>query len=191
MTSFNHYALGAVADWLHRTVAGLAPAAPGYKQIEFRPRPGGSLTFARARHRTPYGLASCSWKIENDTITVEVEVPPNALGRVSLPGEGLSEEGLSEADGQLLEIGSGKYRWSYPYQQQAKPRPVLTLDSTLGDLIDQPEVYARVRNLFILHNEEFADRLDGQMEVTLREAIFLNPRPEELSAKIESALAPS
>ena len=29
MTSFNHYALGAVADWLHRVVAGLAPAAPG------------------------------------------------------------------------------------------------------------------------------------------------------------------
>lgn len=40
MTSFNHYALGAVADWMHRTVAGLAPTAPGYRQISIRPRPG-------------------------------------------------------------------------------------------------------------------------------------------------------
>ncbi|MBA2277932.1 MAG: family 78 glycoside hydrolase catalytic domain, partial [Chloroflexia bacterium] len=55
MTSFNHYALGAVADWLHRVVGGLAPAAPGYRRLEIRPRIGGSLTSARARHRTPYG----------------------------------------------------------------------------------------------------------------------------------------
>ena len=69
MTSFNHYALGAVADWLHRTVAGLAPAAPGYRRIEIRPVPGGDLTYARARHRTPYGFAECSWKIEAGQMT--------------------------------------------------------------------------------------------------------------------------
>ena len=39
MTSFNHYALGAVADWLHRVVGGLAPAAPGYREILFRRAP--------------------------------------------------------------------------------------------------------------------------------------------------------
>jgi alpha-L-rhamnosidase len=61
MTLFNHYALGAVADWLHRTVGGLAPAAPGYCHLEVRPRPGGDLTYARARHMTPYGLAESSW----------------------------------------------------------------------------------------------------------------------------------
>ena len=44
MTSFNHYALGAVADWLHRRVAGLAPAAPGYRGILVRPLPGRALT---------------------------------------------------------------------------------------------------------------------------------------------------
>ena len=41
MTSFNHYALGAVADWMHRTIGGLTPAQPGYRRIEIRPRPGG------------------------------------------------------------------------------------------------------------------------------------------------------
>jgi alpha-L-rhamnosidase len=46
MTSFNHYALGAVADWMQRTIGGLAPAEPGYRRLEIRPRPGGALTHA-------------------------------------------------------------------------------------------------------------------------------------------------
>ena len=53
MTSFNHYALGAVADWLHRVVAGIADDAPGWRRIRFAPRPGGSLTSAAARHTHP------------------------------------------------------------------------------------------------------------------------------------------
>ncbi len=64
MTSFNHCALGAVADWIHRTLGGLAPAAPGYKRIEFKPQPGAGLSYAMARHFTPYGMAACAWKIE-------------------------------------------------------------------------------------------------------------------------------
>ncbi|AQX78781.1 hypothetical protein BWO91_01100 [Plantibacter flavus] len=47
MTSFNHYALGAVADWLHRTVAGLAPAAPGYRELRIAPRPIDGLDHAK------------------------------------------------------------------------------------------------------------------------------------------------
>ena len=62
MTSFNHYALGAVADWLHRVVGGLAPAEPGYRVVRFAPQPGGGLTSATARHLTPYGEASISWR---------------------------------------------------------------------------------------------------------------------------------
>jgi len=56
MSSFNHYARGAVADRLHRTVGGLAPAAPGYRRTRIAPVPGG-LTWASRRHRTPYGVA--------------------------------------------------------------------------------------------------------------------------------------
>ncbi len=55
MTSFNHYALGAVADWLHRTVAGLAPGAPGYRHLVVAPRPGGGLTSAGAVHEVAAG----------------------------------------------------------------------------------------------------------------------------------------
>ncbi|MHA7280914.1 family 78 glycoside hydrolase catalytic domain [Arthrobacter sp. MDT2-2] len=87
MTSFNHYALGAVADWLHRVVAGLAPAAPGYRTILFRPRPGGGLTSASARHETPYGTASISWSLDAGNLSVEVTVPTGSTAVVDLPNQ--------------------------------------------------------------------------------------------------------
>ena len=105
MTSFNHYALGAVADWLHRTVAGLAPAAPGYRRMMIAPRPGGGLTHASARHHTPYGVAESAWRITDGTITVEVVVPPNTTASVVLPG----------TDADLIEVGPGSHHWSYPF----------------------------------------------------------------------------
>ena len=63
MTSFNHYALGAVAAWLERTVGGLAPAEPGYRVIEVAPVPGGGLSSAESVHRTPYGWAASAWRL--------------------------------------------------------------------------------------------------------------------------------
>jgi alpha-L-rhamnosidase len=86
MTSFNHYALGAVADWLHRTVAGLAPAAPGYRRLLVRPRPAAALTRAGARHTTPYGTASVSWKRAGGRLRLTVHVPVGASAEVHPPG---------------------------------------------------------------------------------------------------------
>ena len=88
MTSFNDYALGAVADWLHRVVGGLAPARAGYRVVRFAPRPGGGLTSASARHLTAYGEASISWRAEDDRLAVEVTVPVGATGVLELPAAG-------------------------------------------------------------------------------------------------------
>ncbi|HXR65351.1 MAG TPA: family 78 glycoside hydrolase catalytic domain, partial [Ktedonobacteraceae bacterium] len=105
MTSFNHYAFGAVADWLHRVVAGLAPAAPGYRRLTIQPHPGGNLTRARATLHTPYGLAESAWVIKQGEITLTVIIPPNTTASVMLPGSG----------GKAIEVGSGTYSWSSPY----------------------------------------------------------------------------
>jgi len=86
MTSFNHYALGAVADWLHRVVAGIAPATPGYRTIQFAPQPGGGFTRASAEHETPYGRASIEWRVTDGTLEVDVVVPTGADAIVQLPG---------------------------------------------------------------------------------------------------------
>jgi alpha-L-rhamnosidase len=90
MTSFNHVALGAVADWLHRVVAGVAPAAPGYRKILFRPRPGGGLTSASASHETPWGTAAISWRITGGRLRVAMTVPPNCTATADLPGQPLT-----------------------------------------------------------------------------------------------------
>jgi len=85
MTSFNHYALGAVADWMHRVIGGLAPAAPGYRSLRIEPRPGGGLSWARAAHLTPYGLAEVSWRRADGVLTVDVTVPAGCTAVVVLP----------------------------------------------------------------------------------------------------------
>lgn len=87
MTSFNHYALGAVADWMHRTVAGLAPASPGYRTIRFAPQPGGDLVHAAAEHETPYGRAAIAWRFTGGLLEVDVTVPTGTEATVELPGE--------------------------------------------------------------------------------------------------------
>lgn len=111
MTSFNHYALGAVADWLHRVVGGLATAEPGYRRIAIAPRPGGGMSYASARHLTPYGIAECAWTLRDGTIEVKAVVPPNTTARVSLPGTGQEP----------IEVGSGVHQWSYSYRDPDEP----------------------------------------------------------------------
>lgn len=96
MTSFNHYALGAVADWLHRAVAGLAPAAPGYRRLLVRPRPGGGLTHATAAHDTPYGRAEVAWTLDDGELHLTVTVPPNTTAIIDLPGTDRTEAGSGE-----------------------------------------------------------------------------------------------
>lgn len=86
MTSFNHYALGAVADWLHRVVAGLAAEEPGYRRIRFAPRPGGGLTRASATHESPYGTVAIAWERDGDTLSIRTQVPIGATAVLDLPG---------------------------------------------------------------------------------------------------------
>ena len=88
MNSFNHYAYGAVGDWLYAVVAGIEadPEKPGYKHIIFRPRPGGGLTSARAELESPHGLIRSAWSIEGGRFRWEIVVPPNTTATVFVPG---------------------------------------------------------------------------------------------------------
>ena len=180
MTSFNHYALGAVADWLHRTVAGLAPGKPGYRDLRIQPHPGAGLTHAKATHYTPYGPASCAWQIAGETITVEVEVPPNTRAHVCLPGKEQEEP---------LEVGSGTHLWSYPYQAPGTVCEPLTLDSTIGELIEHEEAFAMVMRVLPKRITELTDNLLAHEHVTLRDSLKFLPQSEELLATVAEALA--
>ncbi|HEY6596638.1 MAG TPA: family 78 glycoside hydrolase catalytic domain [Asanoa sp.] len=131
MTSFNHYALGAVADWLHRRIAGLAPAAPGYREIEVRPVPGPGLDWASARHLTPYGEAAVSWRRRDGRFALSVTVPVGATAEVHLP------------DGSApVRVGHGQHEFD-----GADPVPAdsaLPADATVRDVLDHPSTWAAV-----------------------------------------------
>lgn len=122
MTSFNHYALGAVADWLHRRVAGLAPAAPGYRRLDVRPVPSSALTHAYARHLTPYGEASVGWHRQDGVLTVRLSVPVGVTADVVLPGP---DNGV--AIGETQQVAHGEHVWQVTdwwaqLDDQADPR---------------------------------------------------------------------
>lgn len=86
MTSFNHYAFGAIANWMHQVIAGLAPLAPGYSRILIAPQPGGELTWAAASLDTPHGQASVRWEIDGDALRVEATIPTGSTAVIRLPG---------------------------------------------------------------------------------------------------------
>jgi alpha-L-rhamnosidase len=88
MTSFNHYALGAVADWMHRVIGGIAPLEPGYSRVLIAPRPGGGLTWARAGLDTRHGRIEVSWRLVDGELSADVTLPAGVTGVLSLPGKG-------------------------------------------------------------------------------------------------------
>lgn len=87
MNSFNHYAYGAIGEWMYRVVAGIAldEQQPGYKHIMFYPHPGGGLTFAKASIQSMYGRVSSEWQVVSGKMTLSVEVPANTTATVVLP----------------------------------------------------------------------------------------------------------
>ena len=89
MNSFNHYAYGAIGEWLYATVGGIDLAEPGFRKIRFAPVPGGDITWARASLATRHGTASIEWKRDHaDATAIEVAlvVPPNTTAVLELPG---------------------------------------------------------------------------------------------------------
>jgi alpha-L-rhamnosidase len=141
MNSFNHYAYGAIGDWMVHTVAGLDldESMPGYKHIVVQPQPGGGLTSARAELMTQYGSASSGWTLDAGRMRMTVRVPPNTRATVRLPDAKLadvtegsravgSSAGVTSArqnvDAVVVEIGSGEYAFEYPYAPALTPRPV-------------------------------------------------------------------
>ena len=94
MTSFNHYALGAVADWMHRSIGGVAPLEPGYSKVLIAPQPGGDIRWAKSSLETRHGKISVSWSRDGDgLIELDIAVPDGVAALVRLPGSDVQEFG--------------------------------------------------------------------------------------------------
>src|SRR5439155_25801477 len=87
MNSFNHYAYGAVGEWMYRNMGGIKSdeTAPGYKNTLIEPQPSGGFTFVRTSHDTMYGKVASAWELKGNRFELTVEVPVNASATVRLP----------------------------------------------------------------------------------------------------------
>lgn len=86
MTSFNHYSLGSVADWMHSTIGGLSPISAGWKEFRVKPEPGGGITSAQVAHETPYGRIDLDWKLSGDELSVRLIVPAGTHASAEIGG---------------------------------------------------------------------------------------------------------
>jgi alpha-L-rhamnosidase len=168
MNSFNHYAFGAVADWMHRSVAGLAPLAPGYRSILVRPIPSELLDGASATHRTPYGEARVAWERRDGRLSLQVRIPVGATGEVHVPGA---------ADPDL--VGHGDHQWvvADPCAQRSSAAA-----SKVRDVLDDATTWARIVATIV----ERGIAPEGEVEAAHRLAEFLD-RP---AADLPGLLAP-
>lgn len=122
MNSFNHYAYGAIGDWMYRTMVGLNTddTKPGYKHSIIKPVIGGGFTSAKGSLETYYGTLANGWKIINKSLTMNIEIPVNTTASVYVPvkSETLKLNGRAAIGTRIengyvvLELGSGKYEFT-------------------------------------------------------------------------------
>lgn len=170
MNSFNHYAYGAIGEWLYREVAGIEPLEPGYGRIAVRPLPGWRLSHARALVTTLHGIVESDWTIDQTGMTLHVEVPANTTAEITLPHADRERVGFpdtpvgesagirsvrQEGENVVVEAGSGRYtfRWQSPQieafygSSRSGERAAAGPDSSIGELIAD----RRGRELLNLH----------------------------------------
>jgi len=134
MNSFNHYAYGAIGEWLYKFVAGIEidEKAPGYKHVIFQPHWGGGLDHASASVISMYGKVASGWERKEGEIVVKIELPANTTASLHLPaavmkdvresGDALSKaQGILEShqvkDSVVVRLGSGTYEFIYPLHE--------------------------------------------------------------------------
>ncbi|PWW74175.1 Glycoside Hydrolase Family 78 protein [Tuber magnatum] len=149
MISFNHYALGAVAEWMHASIGGIAPAAPGWKKIWVAPVPGGEVSWAEVRFLSAYGEVYVRWEIKDARFKLEVRIPGNASAGIVFPrgardeevliveenarseleeeevGEDAGEAGDRDTCEKVLEVGSGVHVFDRAWKEDTDWPPTV------------------------------------------------------------------
>ena len=128
MNSFNHYAYGAIGDWMYRNITGIdvGEEGAGYKKIRICPHTGGNLEYATASLETVYGKISVSWKISEGKFMMDLEIPANTTASIYMPATGadlISENGkpisdvkditITGKDGKYIVLQTGSGTWHF------------------------------------------------------------------------------
>jgi alpha-L-rhamnosidase len=128
MNSFNHYAYGAIGDWMYRESAGIEALKPGYKQICIQPLVTKKLNYSKASLESQYGTITSGWERIDGKVTVRVKIPANTKATIVLPVDDpgkISEKGKpitgnslftgirKAANSTIFETGSGEYTFEF------------------------------------------------------------------------------
>jgi alpha-L-rhamnosidase len=131
MNSFNHYAYGAIGDWMYRVSAGIETRDPGYKHLILQPHPTEKLSYSKAVFESSYGPVASGWERIGQKIVVNVKIPANTSATIILPVDNASKitgDGKSLSDNKFfssvrpenkrvfIEAGSGNYTFEYPVE---------------------------------------------------------------------------
>lgn len=124
MNSFNHYAYGAVGDWMYQHIGGIRAVEPGYRVSRIEPSVGGGLTHGAGDLQTVYGPIATDWALDGADLALAVEVPVNTTSQVVLPADNAAMvteggsllgdvEGVTDVsddgDTVTVTVGSGSY----------------------------------------------------------------------------------
>lgn len=205
MNSLNHYAYGAIAEWMYRTIGGINPTedAPGFRRAELAPQPDFRLHWAKASVLTAAGAYKSEWSFdEKGNLAFVFEVPFNAEARVRLPRADAAEvlingqpfgesgiEGTQQGEDAYLELTPGRYVIRYMPTRSYVKR--LSTHTPLIELLDREETKVLVAGLLPHGMELTPDILSGSIgEASLRdlssyypiEAGLLDDLDEKLSA---------
>lgn len=147
MNSFNHYAFGAVGEYLYGAVGGITPTSPGYAAIRIQPVVGDGLTWARADYNSVRGLISTAWTNSGGQFNLETVIPPNTTAQIFLPttntaditesgvpaagAPGVAYAGMSNSLA-VFNVGSGHYHWSSPYSIPITPSIIVATTNQTG-----------------------------------------------------------
>jgi alpha-L-rhamnosidase len=126
MNSFNHYAYGAVGQWMYQNIGGISAIEPGYHKSRIAPSIGGGLTSGSGSFNSVYGPIKSSWRKDSSGFSLTVDVPVNTTAQVEIPAAAASSvtegrspvanansvTGVSYANGVLtVTVGSGHYEF--------------------------------------------------------------------------------
>ena len=172
MNSLNHYAYGAIVEYLYRDVAGLKALEPGFKKALITPLMNGKLGFMKMSYDSVYGPYRVEWKINKDgSIHVEVEVPFNCSAVIGLPFY----------EGEVEEVGAGVH--VYDYQPTEDLRHRYTKKTLFKDMMKDEKAMAIIERIspMLMHflstgnQDYFFESLD-----TMKRLTFMGFRPEEI-----------
>jgi len=131
MNSFNHYAYGAIGDWMYRVSAGIETMEPGYKHLVIQPHPSEKLTYSKASFESSYGTVASGWERKGGKVIINIKIPANTTATIILPVDSATKvaaDGISISDNKnfsgirtegnklFIESGSGNYVLEYPGQ---------------------------------------------------------------------------